>query len=486
MTPFHIVTDRSLEGVTITDERERFIYVNEAAARIMGYDSPAEVLAETSEALAAKFERFGIDRSRLELDDMPPSQVKGGNATQDVLVGFRVKGTFEERWSMVRSVPIKDAADRIVNVITYFREVTDEVREREHRAFLLRAADELSSSLDYEHTLSTVAHLLVPKLSDWCAVDLVHGGQLKRVAIAHVDPSKIELVAAIERSYPVDQTQGHGVAEVIRTGRPEFIVDITPQMLAGAARDAAHLDMISRLQLRSFICVPLQIRGRVVGAISMAMAESGRQYTQKDFDLATALADRSTLAIENARLFTEANVARALAAAERDATEQTFQLMVQSVKDHAIFLLDPTGHVMSWNDGAELMKGYTRQEIVGRHFSCFYSSDDRAAGLCDSLLALAIERGSIQQEGWRIRKDGSRFRAHVVLTAVRDNAGVLRGFAKVTRDLTERTLSQEALAAESARRAQAEQQSKFVETFVAFLGHDLRNPLHAIAIGAEC
>src|SRR5713226_6935757 len=134
--------------------------------------------------------------------------------------------------------------------------------------------------------------------------------------------------------------------------------------------------------------------------------------------------------------------------------EERFRLLVETVKDYAIFLLDPEGRVASWNAGAERIKGYHAEEIVGRHFSCFYPPKDVQAGLPDRALETAAAQGRFEDEGWRVRKDGSPFWANVVLTALRDKAGTLVAFAKVTRDLTEQRRAAEVLRAgeEYARR----------------------------------
>ena len=122
-----------------------------------------------------------------------------------------------------------------------------------------------------------------------------------------------------------------------------------------------------------------------------------------------------------------------------------YQLLVETVRDHAIFMLDPTGHIISWNPGGEQLKGYTRSEIIGRHFSVFYPPADIVADKPGWELAVAAREGRVEDEGWRIRKDGSRFWANVVITALRDDTGTLIGFAKVTRDLTDRQHALEVL-----------------------------------------
>jgi PAS domain S-box-containing protein len=133
---------------------------------------------------------------------------------------------------------------------------------------------------------------------------------------------------------------------------------------------------------------------------------------------------------------------RARAEAALAASEEQFRLLVSGVKDYAIFMLDPTGHIVTWNAGAERIKGYKASEIVGSHFSRFYPAEDLATGKTEYELEVAAREGKYEEEGWRLRKDGSRFWASVVITALRDQGGVLRGFAKVTRDITERRESE--------------------------------------------
>jgi PAS domain S-box-containing protein len=137
-------------------------------------------------------------------------------------------------------------------------------------------------------------------------------------------------------------------------------------------------------------------------------------------------------------------------------SEAPFRLLVEAVQDYAIFILDPEGVVSTWNVGAERIKGYKAEEIIGRHFSCFYPEEDMRSGKPKQELVDATREGRFEDEGWRLRKDGSRFWANVIFTAIKDDSGKLLGFAKITRDVTERMQTQKALEQEVAERRYAE------------------------------
>jgi PAS domain S-box-containing protein len=208
-------------------------------------------------------------------------------------------------------------------------------------------------------------------------------------------------------------------------------------------------------------------------------------------------------------LFDETGTLRGFAKVTRDLTqrraaeeelrrsEELFRLLIGSVKDYAIFMLDARGNIMTWNAGAQRIKGYTPEEIIGRHFSTFYPEEDVRAGKPERELEIAQRDGSVEDEGWRVRKDGTQFWANVIITAVFDQHRTLRGFAKVTRDMSDRKRAdemQQALleqrearfhAEEERRRAEAsyrvaQEANRAKDEFLMTLSHELRTPLTSI------
>ena len=183
-------------------------------------------------------------------------------------------------------------------------DITERKRREEAQRFLAQIGATLSSSLDYRATLASVARLAVPRLADWCAIDIVEeDGSLERLAVEHEDPQKVQLAHELQERYPPDPAAPQGVLRVVRSGQSEFYPDITDEMIVAAARDAEHLRLMRELGFVSLIFVPLVARGRTLGVITLVSAESGRRYGEAELELVEELARHAALAVDNARLY---------------------------------------------------------------------------------------------------------------------------------------------------------------------------------------
>jgi len=197
-------------------------------------------------------------------------------------------------------------ASRATSVVIKAQLLADLRRAESAQRFLSEASKQFAQSLDYEATLKKIAHLAVPTIADWCVVDVVENGRIRRVSVAHTDPGKEKLAYELEERYPVDPDAPSGIPSVLRTGRPEFVPEITDAQITAVARDPSHLEILRGLGLKAHIIVPILSRERVLGTIALVTAESNRRYSERDLRIAEDLASRAAAAIENARLYAEA------------------------------------------------------------------------------------------------------------------------------------------------------------------------------------
>ena len=568
---YRVVAETASDAIFVIDEDSHILFVNDAAENIFGYAGD-ELLGE-------------------RLTMLMPERLRG--AHQAALKRYVDTGRRHLAWQGLQlpglhksgqEIPLEISFGAFVKEGEHFftgfvRDITERKKNEEALTFMAEASSELASSLDYRETLASVARLAVAHLADWCVVDVLEdAGSLSRLAVAHRDPQKVELTQRLQELYPPNQDAPYGPYQVLRTGEPQIVPEIPQAMLEETARDEEHLKLLRELGLRSYIIVPLVARGRALGVITLVASESGRCYGEADLKLTEDLARRVALAVDNARLYNEAQKELAerqraeetlrqseeryravveqaaegicLIDAEdksildtnrefqrmlgytpeecaelllydfvahdresvdrnfgltlqkgshtagerryrrkdgslidvmasgsaisyggrkvaslviRDITErrryeealrisnERFRLLVEGVKDYAIFMLDPDGRIVSWNEGAERISGYRAEEVIGEHFSCLYTEDDLESGHAEEELRLAQAEGRYEEEGVRVRKDGSRFWASATLTALYDEDGTLRGFSNVIRDITERRRAEEALRESEAR-----------------------------------
>ncbi len=279
-----------------------------------------------NDALATIYGRSGEDLVGRTVDEVGPALPEVTEAVRRVIasgdpeIDIEVSGEAPgapglERYWVASLYPVRGAADRVMGVGAVVVDITGRKRAEVRSHFLAEAMAALNASLDYEITLANVARLTVPRLADWCVVDVLERetASVRRLAIAHSDPSKEQLLWELARKYPTDPSDDTAAAVAIRTGEPQLHVTVDDSLIEAAARNEDHERSLRGLGLRSAMAVPLIVRGQAVGAVTFASAESKRIFDRDDLALAVELSVRAGAAIENARLYRErSHIARTL------------------------------------------------------------------------------------------------------------------------------------------------------------------------------
>jgi PAS domain S-box-containing protein len=307
------ILDGVADSVVARDASGRVIYANEAAADLFGVASAADLRGTSMDDLGRFVEIFEDDGRPAVLERLPGRLLLEGEPAADRVQRVRALGPGTERWVLVKARPVRDEEGELLLTIVIFEDVTERRRHEESQRFLAEGTKILVGSLDYEATLRNISRLVVPRLADWCAVDVLEpGGTIRNVATAHGDPARVRAAEELRRRYPPAHHQS-GVAEALRSGRSSLYADIPEDVLIRAAEDPEHLALLRELGLVSAMVVPMPARGRILGAISLVAAESGRRYDEDDLALAEELGRRCALAVDNARLYGErSHIARTL------------------------------------------------------------------------------------------------------------------------------------------------------------------------------
>ena len=296
----NMIVESIADGFVAFDRELRFTYVNGRASEMWGIPA-SDLIGRTPEDAFA---------------DHPDSPVTA--FLRSALAGRRVD-TLEayaptfRRWIEMRTYPSEGGG-----LVAFFQDVSARRRSQDATAFLAEASRLLTSSSDYTATLTNLAQAAVPRLGDWCAVDVLVDPQssawppdIRRVAVVHRDPVKVALGAEMTRDYPTDWASAFGVPKVLREGTSMFVPVVTDEMIVASARDERHLALMRALEFNSIMVVPLTARGLVLGYITLCMTESGRRYNEADLALAEDLARRAGTAVDNARLLRDAETANA-------------------------------------------------------------------------------------------------------------------------------------------------------------------------------
>ncbi len=307
MTPSQlaVILDGLGHGITVQGPEGELVYANDAAARLCGLESSEELLSLTALEVIDRFEIVGEDGASLPFEQLPNRLAFVTREPQEGVVGYRLKPSGEDRWSVLRSTPMLSPDGEVQLVINVFQDVTEERSAEERIRFLGEVSTILAASLDVDATLAELARLLVPRVADYCIVDVLGEDEatLRQVVISHRDPERERLLRELRHRYPPEANASHPVTRVLTSGEPVLIPDARHGALADAATDDEHLRLYEALDALSYIVVPLATRGKLLGTISLGTGESGRRFGTSELALAYEIARRAALAIDNARLF---------------------------------------------------------------------------------------------------------------------------------------------------------------------------------------
>ena len=420
------------------DKEWRFTYVNGKAEELWGR-SREELLGKNV------WEEFPE-----AVDAEPYRQIKRA-MEEGVTTEFETMLSRRGAWVAGRAYPSREGLS------VYFRDITERKRAEEAQRFLGQASSMFSSSLDYHETLASVARLAVPTLADWCAVDILEeDGHPKRLAVEHPDPEKLRLAYELERRYPPDPDAPRGLYHVLRTGEPETMAEIPEGLVEQAARDEEHRELLRKLNLRSYMVVPLVARGRILGAISLVSAESGRRYGEADLQLAEELARRAAFAVENARLYEEAQKEiseRRWAQEELRGSRDQLEAILWGAAE-GITAQDPSGKVIYVNEAAASLTGFssvrevmtsTPADLLARYEILDEDGDPFPFERLPGRRALEGEEAAEEVICFRILATGEERWTIVKAMPIFGERGTVRMAVNILRDITESKRAGESL-----------------------------------------
>jgi hypothetical protein len=510
------------DGITVRDARGRIQFANTAAARQCGFVSVEELLQARPEDIRARFEMLDSDGRPLKAEQLPGYKVERGAESATIKMRVRSRATGAEWWSLLRAYGVPGPHGTPELVINVWHDVTREQRREEAEKYLAQATAVLYSSLDPSTTLGTTASLLVPGLADWCAISLCEGDELKNVAVAHVDSEKVGLARDYQERYPTPRHAPSGSWRVIDTGESELHSEIADELLVRGAQDEQHLIFLRSLGMKSAMIVPIRVRERVFGTMSLISAESGRRYDERDLAVAEELGRRVGVALENADLYAAEKKTReqleliarageffAEATAYDQVLESVVQVVLPSLADFAFFDVvegDSVRRIAAAYADAEIdtmLKGtrWARSERTDKNLCAlssgeagFHPTIDRAfredialgpehlevlekLGLCSMITVPVRAHGELVGALTICYGRSGRHYSQADLRLVEElarRAGIAIAQARLY-ETAQANAKAAALAAERAETA-----GRIKDEFLATVSHELRTPLNAI------
>jgi PAS domain S-box-containing protein len=289
------IVETAQEGICLLDAQSNIQFTNARMAELLGYTSGELRGRPVTDFLEPDQQRQFEDRR----------QRRAQGVAEQVEMRFR-RSDGSQLWGLVSASPVYDVAGKYCGSLGLVSDITERRRSERSAQFLADVSAALAAVVDYHSTLQKVAALAVPYFADWCAVDMLEADRsLRRLAVAHVDPSKVQLAKELHERFPHDPAEPRGTWHIIRTAQSEFVPEITDALLRESVHDPELLRILRELGLRSYIGVPIRTRAGTLGVLTFVAAESGRRYTETDLAVAQDMAQRVAIALDNARLYSE-------------------------------------------------------------------------------------------------------------------------------------------------------------------------------------
>ncbi|WP_435334151.1 PAS domain S-box protein [Haloarchaeobius sp. TZWWS8] len=446
------VLDSSDVGIWILDDDFRVVWVNKATEEYFGIERQAVVGRDKRELIQKDIKHRFEDSDRFA--DLVLSTYED-NTYEEEFECHAVDGA--DRWLEHWSQPIESGLYR-GGRIEHYTDITERKQSNqllERREATLRAVHDvlLDRSTPLEDRIDSLLRLGREMLGVEHAVfSQVADGE----AIVRAVDTKLEDVD-LERGWAIS-TEGTYAQKVVQTGEPQYVEHFAEQW-----PDMTDLRSYQQFGLEYYAGIPVYVDGELEGVLGFADPAPRDETAEWELALLEIMANSLGHELEHRKYEREQEQ-------QIQEQRQQFESLVEDVEDYAIFRLDPNGKVESWNRGAEAIKEYTADEIIGKHVSTFYTDEDREAGRADVLLNRAAEEGRAVDEGWRVRKDGSHFWANVAITALTGDDDELWGYLKVTRDMTERRAQQQ----------QIEHERERLEFMNRIIRHNLLNGMNVV------
>src|SRR5215218_9081186 len=418
---------------------------NDGAERRVGY--------EEEQILGRHFSSFYPDEdvARGHPEEVLRAALKEGRYIEE---GPRVREDGSRFWASAVTTALRDRKGNLKGFCMVVHDITERKRTDEVLRFLAESGATLASSLDYRTTLANVARLAVPTLADWCAVDVMEeDGSLERLAVEHPDPEKVALAYELQERYPSDPETTQGIRKVLETGEPDMMAEIPEELMDEAAVDPEHRAIMRELGLGSYMVVPMVARGRRHGAITLVSAESGRRYEEADLRLAEELARRAALAVDNAKLYEEAQreiAERKEVEGRLKEAEARFRTLVEHIPATTYMeAADSKGRgtdFLYMSPQIEAVLGYSPAEWMAdpELFARILHPDDRERVLAED--ARTARTGEpFRMEYRHLARDGSVVWMRDEAVLVRDHDGEPLYWLGVQFDITDRIETEEAL-----------------------------------------